>query len=266
MDKQKRFIQIAILLASLLYLFCPQLTAADPTASSSTSYSVQDTSFGTGSQNTNLISGCSTNYCANSSVGSLAVGNPASISYQLHAGYETTNQPYLYFMVTNSTTNLGLLSALTTATATGQFTVRTYQAGGYQVQSVSQPPTNGEGYFLHTTGAGACVLNPAAGTEFFGINVVADTIPASFTTDSPPSANPVINPVSGPAAGAAGTGYGTQNCFKYNVNDSIANSTSPGNTTGEADYTISFIFNISSSATKAGYYNFNDILVATATY
>ena len=260
MAKQKRFIQIAILLASFLYLFCPQLTAADPTASSSTDYSVQDTSFGTGSQNTNLISGCSTNYCANSSVGSLAVGNPASVSYQLHAGYDTTNRPDLYFMVTNSTTNLGVLSASSTATATGQFTIRTYQAGGYQVQSVSQPPTNGEGYFLHTTGSGACVTNPAPGTEFFGINLVHNTYPSSFGT------NPVLNPVSGPAVGAAGTGYGTQNCFKYNVNDSIANSTSPGNTTGEADYTISFIFNISSSATEAGYYNFNDILVATATY
>ena len=80
----------------------------------------------------------------------------------------------IYTLVNAITTNLGILSPTTTAIASGTFTVRTYQAGGYQIQSVSSPPTNGEGYFLHTTAAGSCVYKPSPGTEFFGINLVLD--------------------------------------------------------------------------------------------
>jgi hypothetical protein len=45
----------------------------------------------------------------------------------------------------------------------------------------------------------------------------------------------------------------------------IAQSAPTGNTTGEADYTISYVYNIS-NGTPEGNYVFNDILVATATY
>jgi hypothetical protein len=221
-------------------------------AASSTHYSVNEVFFGSGG----AINACSTSYCSNQSLGELSVGNPSSPNYQIHAGFNTTQQPYLYFTVTSSTTDLGYLSTSSTATSTGAFSVRTYQAGGYIVQTVSNPPTSTEGHTLSTP---ATPTSSATGTEQFGMNLVANTSPTTFGT------NPVDNPASGSAVGIAATNYNTANKFMYHAGDTIASSTTPGDTTGEADYTISYIFNISPS-TPAGQYNFNDILVATATY
>ncbi len=240
---------------SLVVSFWPMTVLADPTVTSSNNYSLQDTFFGSGSQ----INLCSTNYCASSAAtGSIGVGNPSGNSYQIHAGFVTTGAPYLVFVVTASSANLGVITSSSAATTTGSFSVGTYQAGNYVVQTESPSPSNGQGHNLNTA-TGACTASPPAGTEFFGMNLVANTYPTSF------GANPSPNSVAGAAVGKAASGYNTANCFKYNVGDVIAQSNSPGNTTGQITYTISYIFNIS-NGTPDGTYTFNNVLVATATY
>jgi hypothetical protein len=94
------------------------------------------------------------------------------------------------------------------------------------------------------------------GTEQFGMNLVANTSPITF------GANPSQNPSSVFSFGAAASGYNTANLYKYVQGSTIASSNS---SSGETDYTISYIYNISNS-TPGGYYLFNDVLVATATF
>lgn len=254
MKRQKYLISFIAVAVSLIYSGLPSLAVADPTTSLSTNYSLQDTFFGSGSQ----INVCSSSYCAKAAVGALTVGNPSGTNYQLHAGFDTTGAPYLIFVVTPSSNNLGVINSSSSATTTGTFSVGTYQSGQYEVQTVSSPPSNGQGHSL-ATATGSCVASPAPGTEFFGMNLVANTYPSSF------GANPAPNSVAGAAVGQAASGYATTNCFKYNTGDVIAQSASPGNTTGEIGYTISYIFNIN-NGTPDGTYTFNDVLVATGTY
>jgi hypothetical protein len=94
------------------------------------------------------------------------------------------------------------------------------------------------------------------GTEQFGINVVANTTPISQ------GANPVQIPSSTFSFGLAAPGYDTPNNYKYNNGDTIAQSPK---STGETDYTISYLANIS-GVTPAGHYVMNQSLVATATF
>jgi hypothetical protein len=250
MIRQKGSLVGALLLTFFIALW-PLPVLAD--FSASTHYEVNETFFGAGGS---LSTTCSTSYCSQQSLGESALGNPSSTNYQAHAGFNTDQQPWLYFTVANSATNLGELSTATTATTTATFTVRTYQAGGYAVNTVSPPPASTEG---HTMSTPSTPTASAVGTEQFGINLVANTSPVAF------GANPVDNPSSGAAVGIAATNYNTVNNYMYRNGDVIASSKTPGDTTGEADYTISYIFNIGSS-TPAGNYSFNQVLVATATY
>jgi hypothetical protein len=246
---QKRSRAAALLLAIVMVMLpLPALAGS----SSSTNYQVTETYFGAGG----AVNSCSTTYCSNASLGELTVGNPSSTHYQVHSGSVTTSQPYLYFTVTSSSTNLGYLSSSSAATTTGAFSVRTYQAGGYVVTTTSPPPVSTEG---HSLSVPATPTASAVGTEQFGMNLVANTSPTTF------GANPVDNPASGPSVGIAATNYNTTNEYMYHQGDIIAQSTTPTDTTGEADYTISYLFNISNT-TQSGVYTFDDILVATATY
>ena len=98
------------LLLALLLATWPLSALADYSASPS--YQVNETFFGAGGQLCNPgVSGYSTNYCASSSLGETAVGNPSSTNYQAHGGFNTDQQPYLYFTVNNaSSTDLGELT------------------------------------------------------------------------------------------------------------------------------------------------------------
>jgi hypothetical protein len=62
--------------------------------------------------------------------------------------------------------------------------------------------------------------------------------------------------------GAAATGYNTPCQFKYVNGDTVAQSTK---SSGETDYTISYIFNISAT-TPGGVYTMQHVLVATSTF
>lgn len=216
---------------------------------SSPSYRVEQTFFGTGGE----LDASSANYRAKEAAGELGVGNGTSPNYQIFAGFNTTDLPYLEFVVTNSNIDLGYLDDTATKTANGTFYVRAWLADGYTVRTQSDPPTNNTGHQLSPmTSTGAS----ATGTEQFGINLVANTSPATF------GAGPVQDPDSTFSFGAVAAGYSTPNQYKYNKGDIIASSSSSSSVT---IYTVSYIFNID-QATPSGQYNFHHDIVATATY
>lgn len=238
------------LLAVALMLLVP--AAGYAAQSSSTNYQVNEVFFGAGG----ALKDCSANYCAKESAGETAVGNPSSPNYQAHAGFNTDRTPFLQFIVNGTNTDIGVLSTSTTSTTTATFSVKNYLSSGYQVVTVSNPPKN-NAYSMHN------LTTPAAsnaGSEQFGMNLVKNTgctgLPAVL------GANAVQVPDSSFSFGRPAAGYDTACTFKYVPGDPIAYSSS---SSGETDYTISYIYNIS-NITPGGTYNFNDILVATATF
>jgi hypothetical protein len=75
-------------------------------------------------------------------------------------------------------------------------------------------------------------------------------------------ANPVQVPDSTFSFGTVASGYDTPCQFKYVNGDTIAQS---AKSSGETDYTISYIVNIN-NVTPGGTYTMNHVLVATSTF
>jgi hypothetical protein len=235
-----------ILGACLSLLLVPAVALAAQSAS--TNYQVNEVFFGSGGS----LNSCSTNYCSKQSAGETAVGNSASTNYQAQAGFNTDRQPYIQMDVNTSAINLGTLSPNTTATANASFTVEAYLAHGYVVTNASDPPSNSS----YTMQALSVPTASQSGTEQFGINLVANTSPASF------GANPTYQPDSSFSYGEVDSDYSNPNEYKYAKGDVVALST---RSTSQTTYTVSYIFNISNT-TPGGTYTFNHVLVATATY
>ncbi|MGF7229407.1 MAG: hypothetical protein ACQR33_05515 [Candidatus Saccharibacteria bacterium] len=246
------FGKLAGFVAVFVMVWCPLASAQQ---SSSTNYQVNEVYFGSGGD----LNDCSTNYCSKQAAGELGVGNTASTNYQAQGGFNTDRTPYIQFNVTAGSTDLGVLSVGAAATATGTFSVKTYLAGGYVVKNASDPPTN----TLPSHPVMHNLTTPTAsspGTEQFGINLVANSAGCGAPTTY--GANPIQIPNSTFSFGTVASGYNTCGLFKYVKGDVIAQST---RSTGETDYTISYLYNIS-NVTSAGQYTFNHILVATSTY
>ncbi len=244
----------AIGLALIGALSSVSTVLAQQQQSSSTNYSVGQVHFGNGGD----LSECSTNYCSKQSSGDLAAGATSSTNYQAQAGSNVDRDPYIQVLVNTASVNAGTLTTSTTGTGTATFSVKTYLASGYIVQTVGTPPVDGP----HTMTAPSTPTGSTTGTEQFGINLVQN-----LTSCSPPApvnfgANPVQVPSSSFSYGIASTGYDACGKFKYVNGDTIAQSSS---SSGETDYTISYIMNISSS-TPGGTYTTNQSIVATSTY
>lgn len=232
------------ILLFLLLIFIPGTALA---VYSSPNYQANEVQFGAGGGLQN-----SANYQAQSSVGDLGVGNTTSPNYQAEGGFNTTTQPFLEVYVATGNIDMGTLSTLSTATANATFRVRDYQSSGYVVQSVSTPPKYGS----HVIQPLLVPTTAQAGTEQFGMNLAANTSPKTF------GALPTQEPNSTFGFGYATGNYSQTNRFMYNQNDVIARS---DKSSGETDYTISYIMNISNT-TPGGTYNFKQDLVVTATY
>lgn len=96
----------------------------------------------------------------------------------------------------------------------------------------------------------------SAGTEQFGINLTANTSPATV------GATPVQVPDGTFSFGFANTNYDDPNLYRYNNGDTIAQSNSSSGTT---NYTISYLVNIS-TITRAGTYNFTHSVNVVSTF
>lgn len=214
----------------------------------SSTYGVNEVFFGTGGQ----LNACSTTYCSKQSAGETGVGNTSSASYQAQAGFNTDRSPSLTLIVPAQNINLGVLTPGTPATATAIFSVYSYLSSGYVVQVVGNPPTYGGHQLTPLTTAAAS--NSSA--EQFGMNLVANTVPAVF------GANPSQSPDATFGFGTAAAGYNTANMYKYNNGDTIAQSLKSSGTT---NYTMSYIFN-TTAVTPGGTYTTSQAVVATATF
>jgi hypothetical protein len=243
----KRVITPLIIAIGLTFLSFSPVVFAQYT---SPNYKAEETFFGSGGE----LDASSPNYKAQSSVGALGIDYPSSSSYKAFSGFLTPNEPFLTMAINTSTVNLGTLDSTAAKTGNATFTVRAYTNSGYTVVTVSQPPqTNGGLTPTPMTSQGAS----AVGTEQFGINLRANTAPATFGAD------PSKQPDATFADGKAATGYDTVNQYKYNAGAVIAQTNSNG--WGQTTYTISYIANIT-GITRAGQYSMVHDLVAVPTY
>lgn len=236
---------VIVLVFLALAAFLPVQAIAQ---SSSPNYRIEESFFGTGGE----LDASSPNYRAQQSVGENTVGNTSSTNYQANAGFNTTEEPYLEVFVTGGTTDLGNLSSSSAAVTTSTFYVRAYLASGYTVHIVSDPPTYGS----NQIDAMATQASSSPGTEQFGINLAANTSPSTF------GAAPSQAPDSTFGFGYATTNYDDANLFRYVKGDVIARS---DKSSGRTNYTISYLYNIS-TLSPAGTYIFTQDLVVVATY
>jgi len=256
----KRIVSLLVVLAAVTLVPSGITWAAQ---SSSTNYSVDEVFFGTGGE----LNACSTSYCSKQSAGELTVGRGDSTNYTTRAGFNTNREEYLQFVVNTSSVDVGILDAAETRVGTATFSVKAYLAEGYQVRTQAVAPST-SGTNAHTLNPLATATASSAGTEQFGINLVENTCPGTAPPSGPGSctgtlgADPAQVPDSSFSFGTAATGYSTPNQYRYVNGDVIAQSPK---SSGQTDYTISYIFNIS-NLTPAGAYRMTHVLVATATF
>ena len=237
----------------ILVLFLPSVVFAQAVPTS-TSYSTREYYFGTGGD-TSLTSG---QYSARTGTGALGIGDTSGTSNKAAAGFITPQYEYIEFVVNASTVNLGNQTVSNTKQGTATFYVKAYVAQGYVVKNASAPLSIPS----HTMAASSSAVASAIGTEQFGINLAGPNSCALCLPLTSFGAAPVQVPDSSFSFGTAATGYDTPNVYEYVNGDVIAQSLK---SSGETDFTISYILNIS-SRTQAGSYTMNHIMVATATY
>lgn len=253
---------LKILACTLFVLTLSSLPIAVFAQSTSPSYKVEESFFGTGGE----LDASSTNYIAQQSAGANAAGFTSSASYDATGGFLTQNQIFLEMLVTGATVSLGTLDPSAYSSGSAQaggcncsFYIRSYLSSAYSVLTISNPPTSEGGAILDAKSvAGAPSSDP--NVEEFGINLVDNASPNI-------GANPTNQPDNTFADGRASAGYNTADQFKYVVGDTIAQSsaTATNPAIGQTNYTISYIAKPSNN-TEAGFYQMDQVLVVVATY
>ena len=127
-----------------------------------------------------------------------------------------------------------------------------YTANGYNIYTNGTPPSSTS----HTLTGLASPTASQVGVEQYGINLKANSSPISQGAD------PLQIPSGGFSFGVGSAGYNTANNYKYVNGETIAES---GQSSGETDYTISYIVNVS-TATPAGQYTGNQGLIVVGSY
>lgn len=248
---KQRLQKLVLLLAASLIMPATAF-ANSPGQTASSHYQLDEVFIGSGGE----LHACSTSYCAKQAVGETAVGRTCGTATCAQAGFNTDRTPYIEMTVNNTAVDVGTLSATGPKwNSDATFTIKAYLAHGYTVVNASPPPTNG-GYTIHTD------TSPTAssvGSEQFGMNVVANTSPAST------GANPSYIPDATFSFGLPGAEYGTTNQYMYSDQpglNEVAYSTASSSAT---QFRITYVFNIS-NVTPGGIYTMQHVLVATATY
>lgn len=238
--------------------------AAHAELQQSASYSLNESEVGAGGD----FTGASSHYSyapgvddGGSSLGETAVGTSSSTNYSSGAGFNTTAQPGLTFIVNTATVNLGALSTSVKATGVATFSAINYTTYGYVITAIGTPPKNGSHALTPLTTDTAS----SVGTEQFGVNTVLNTSAAV-------GANPAQVPSGSFSYGVAGDGvtgtYGTTRPYtisdKWRFNSGEVVASAP-KSSGETDYTMTFLANMSTT-TPGGKYTSTLELVATGTY
>jgi hypothetical protein len=234
---KRYFGQYRVFALLVAMVFVGNFGIASAEDASSTNYKVTDTQFGSGS-----VSDCSSSYCANATTGDLAAGDTNSTNFQAQAGSDDGSDaevPLLEVIAIGGVNDLGTLSTTATATASSVVKVKAYDISGYVIE-ISGAAPNEESYHIHTP---STPTTSQVGTEQFGVNLVANTSPSV-------GADPVQIPNSSFSYGEPTSNYDTPNEFMYNNGDEVASSSV---SSGETDYTVSMIMNISEN-TPGGQY------------
>ncbi len=238
------------MMLALAILILPVIAHAQYT---SPSYEINEIFIGGGGE----LEACSSSFCSRQSIGETAVGATGSGNFSAQAGFNTTDVEVLAVSVSNGNIDLGVLNTSGTAAASANFSIKNYLTNGYVVKIYGDAPTN-------RTGPGTIALtalnSPSvsqAGTEQFGINLVANATPGI-------GVNPQQIPNDSPAFsyGQAAAGYNTADYFKYVNGDTVALSNS---STGQTDFTVSIIANIASS-TRGGQYRTTLVVLVISTF
>lgn len=214
--------------------------------SSSPNYMVNETHFGIGGS----LNDCSTSYCAKTSAGDTTVGSASSSNYSAQFGFNTTNEPLLEIIVTGGDHDMGVLDSSHTGTAVSTIKIRNYLSNGYTLNIAGTAPSQG----VHSLTTLTTPTTAHQGAEQFGINLADNTSPDI-------GANAVQVPDSSFSFGSVMSGYNQADLFQYHDGAAVASS---AKSTGETDYTLSMIINVS-NATPGGQYTgkFSAIVVGT---
>jgi len=236
--------RIGLLVIAFFVVMTPLPARADSTLQSP-HYQFDESVIGTGG----MLNASSANYQATSATGDIVGGDTASTNYQVTAGSKTSADPALGVAINTGAVALGNFSASTATTASASFSVSNYTSYGYVVQIVGTTP---EGV-SHTI-PGMTTSGPSnAGVEQFGINLVANTIPASVGAN-------VDNGQFG--AGTVAPNYGTPNSYRYVSGETIAMASK---SSGLTTYTMSYLVNVA-GLTPGGQYTSGQTLIVTGTY
>ncbi len=226
----------------VVFLSYPLYAITEP---SSSNYKFDETAVGITGQG----DASSTSYSTTAGAGDIAVGTGASTNFQAQTGSHTTPDPTLSVQILTSTANFGSFSPGLTATATASFSVVNYTSYGYAVIIAGDSLKNGS----HTLPALATASDPVPGSEQFGLNMVANTVPVAF------GANPDNG---GFGFGTVTSAYGTANKYRFVSGESIA---SAPKSSGKTIYTLSYIANVN-GRTPGGQYVGNQTIIVTGTY
>jgi hypothetical protein len=227
--------------------FVGSLSSAYAQSASSTNYMVDQTQFGSGSS----IQSCSEEFCSQSSLGDTATGSASSNNYSAQFGAVTAGEPVLEIITIGGLQDLGVLDVDHVATATAEVKVRNYFSSGYVMQIIGHTPGQG----VHELKALDQASTSHPGMEQFGINIVANSDPSVGT-------DPVQVPDNETSFGQVMDDYSTPNLFKYVSGEPVAFSNS---STGQTNYTISMIINVS-NITPGGKYRGDFAAVVIPTY
>lgn len=235
------------LLVLVALLFTAGLAHVSAAQSTSTNYSVNEVQIGGGSS----LNDCSASYCAKTSVGDTVVGDTSSANYKAVSSFNTSDVPLLEVIVVGGDHDLGVLDPDTTASLTEIIKVRNYLSNGYVMQISGAPPSVPG----HTLNSLSVPSTSQPGAEQFGINLADNTSPNI-------GADPIQIPSGDYSYGTVADDYASPDLFKYENGGIIGQSLT---STGETDYTLSMILNISNT-TAAGRYHGHYSIVVTATF
>ncbi len=218
---------------------------------SSTNFRIDESFIGPGGN----LESSSTNYqleAGQQTVGNAGgVGESSSANHTVQSGNTTTADPRLSCVLSSGTLNFGALSNSVTTYGTAAFSVLNYTAYGYNVAILGDTPSNG----LHNLTAMNTTGPSVIGTEQFGINLRNNTNPDV-------GADAVQVPSSSFSFGSPTANYNSVDNFRYVAGENIA--TAP-KSSGQTDYTISYIVN-TSTTTPGGQYSGNQTILCTGTY
>ena len=232
------------MLASVL-LALAMAPLAFATTSTSNTYKMSETQFGSGSSQS-----CSGGYCAQTSSGGTSTKSGSSSGNSATLSPPDGTEEQLQLITTPGPSDLGDLTADHAATSTTAISVSNTQGTGYIVQISGHPPS----FDGHTLATSSTPIASVPGIEQFGINLADNSQPNV-------GAAPVQVPA-GTTFGQAAEGYSTQDLFKYVEDDTIAQGVAKA---GRTDYTITMIINVSNT-TPAGKYSGNFAAIVIPVY